>query len=370
MHEPISGPAFFIGKGDDALISFGSGQPDMPPPIEAFNILKTYTRFKYGLIQGEESLRAAIAPQYPGAAAEHFVITNGASEAIDLVLRVISESGAKANPTQSDARPEGFRVLLPRPYYYSYPFNVLFAGMKPEYYDLDKDGKIDFPTFEKEVQGCHAVLINSPSNPTGTVQEVETLKKIEALCAHLGVWVISDEVYKDIIYVRENYLLQGPRVVTINSFSKTYAMCGLRVGYVYSQNKELVERVIEMKTHTAMNTSIVGQMMALAALSSPRSYIAHNLEMWKERRDLMYDGMRELGLELWKPEGAFYVLPKFKDSGRAVSDLYHNYQVITYDGAWFGAPNRIRFSYALDASKIQEGLRRLKEFLGKEHASY
>ena len=356
MNEPISGPAFFIGKGDDTLISFGSGQPDMPPPIEAFNILKTYTRFKYGLIQGEESLRAALAPQYSGAAAEHFVVTNGASEAIDLVLRVISKQGAK--------------VLLPRPYYYSYPFNVLFAGMEPAYYDLDKDGKIDFGAFEKEVERCHAVLINSPSNPTGTVQEVETLKKIEALCARLGVWVISDEVYKDIIYVRENYLLQGPRVVTVNSFSKTYAMCGLRVGYVYSQNKELVDGIIEMKTHTAMNTSIVGQMMALAALSSPRSYVAHNLEMWKERRDLMYDGMLELGLELWKPEGAFYVLPKFKDSGRAVSDLYHNYQVITYDGTWFGAPNRIRFSYALDASKIQEGLRRLKEFLGKEHASY
>ncbi len=356
MNEPISGPAFFIGKGDDTLISFGSGQPDMPPPVEAFDVLKTYKRFKYGLIQGEESLRAALTTQYPGARSEHFVITNGASEAIDLILRVISKPDAK--------------VLLPRPYYYSYPFNVLYAGMTPVYYDLNKDGKIDFATFEKALTKCHAVLINSPSNPTGTVQEVNTLKKIEALCARLGVYVISDEVYKDIIYVRENYLLRGPRVVTVNSFSKTYAMCGLRVGYVYSQNKELVDGIIEMKTHTAMNTSIVGQMMARAALLSPRSYVAHNLEMWKERRDLMYDGMHALGLELWKPEGAFYVLPTFKDSKRAVGDLYYNYQVITYDGAWFGAPNRIRFSYALDASKIKEGLRRLEEFLGKEHASY
>ena len=356
MNEPISGPAFFIGKGDDTLISFGSGQPDMPPPVEAFDVLKTYKRFKYGLIQGEESLRTAIALQYLEASAAHFIITNGASEAIDLVLRVISQSGAK--------------VLLPRPYYYSYPFNVTFAGMEPTYYDLDKDGKIDFATFEQEVAGCRAVLINSPSNPTGTVQEVETLMKIEALCASLGVWVISDEVYKDIIYVRGNYLMQGPRVVTVNSFSKTYAMCGLRVGYVYSRNKELVNRIVEMKTHTAMNTSIVGQMMALAALSSPRSYVAHNLEMWRERRDLMYEGLRELGLDLWKPEGAFYVLPRFKDSGRAVDDLYYKYQVITYDGAWFGAPGRVRFSYALDASKIREGLRRLKAFLRKEHASY
>jgi aspartate aminotransferase len=242
--------------------------------------------------------------------------------------------------------------------------------MTPVYYDLNSEGKIDFDSFEKAVHGCVAVMINSPSNPTGTVQEIETLKKLEALCDKLGVYVLSDEVYKDIIYVRENYLIQGSRVITVNSFSKTYAMCGLRVGYAYSTNKELIEKIVEMKTHTAMNTSIVGQMMALAALSAPESYIGHNVKIWEERRDIMYAGMKELGLELWKPEGAFYVLPKFKQSGRAVSDLYYNYKVITYDGAWFGAPERIRFSYALDTAKIEEGLRRLKAFMGKEYASY
>ncbi|MDO8514218.1 MAG: pyridoxal phosphate-dependent aminotransferase [bacterium] len=361
MAKAISGPEFFIGKGDDALISFGSGQPDMPPPAEAFDILRTYSSFKYGLIQGEEALRVALVPQYPNAKPEHFVITNGASEAIDLVLRVIAE---KADvPTQSR------KVLLPRPYYYSYPFNVRYAGMAPVFYDLEK-GKIHLDTFSEMLKECCAVVINSPSNPTGTVQEVETLKKIEKLCADKNIWVISDEVYKDIIYVRENYLLQGPRVVTINSFSKTYAMCGLRVGYVYSQNEELITKIIEMKTHTAMNTSIVSQMMAQAALSAPASYIAHNLDTWKSRRDLMYEGMKDLDLDLWNPEGAFYVLPKFKNSSEVVNDLYYKYQVITYDGAWFGAPERVRFSYALDASKITEGLRRLKEFLGKEYAGY
>ena len=351
----ITGPAFFIGKGDDALISFGSGQPDMPPPPQAFDILKTYGSFKYGLIQGEEELRIALARGYPEAKPEQFVVTNGASEAIDLVLRVISKPGAK--------------VLLPRPYYYSYPHNVRLAGMEPAYYDLEK-GKINFDTFKQALEGCIAVMINSPSNPTGTVQEVETLKQIEKLCEEKGVYVISDEVYKDIIYVRENYLLHGPRVVTVNSFSKTYAMCGLRVGYLYTRNTDIIDGVIEMKTHTAMNTSIVSQMMALAALSAPHSYVAHNLDIWKSRRDLMYNGMKELGLDLWSPEGAFYVLPKFKNSGRALSDLFNIYKVITYDGAWFGAPERLRFSYALDEAKIQEGLRRVGAFLGKEYKTY
>ncbi len=355
MNPPIVGPAFFIGKGDDELISFGSGQPDLPPPHEAFDILKAFGSFKYGLVQGEESLRAALAERYPKAKAEQFVITTGASEAIDLVLRVI-------------AVPHG-KVLLPRPYYYSYPHNVRFAGMEPAYYDL-VDGKIDFKNFEDVVKGCRAVLINSPSNPTGTVQEIDTLKKIETLCEKLGVVLISDEVYKDIIYVRENYLLQGPHVVTINSFSKTYAMCGLRIGYLWTTDQKIVSDVVEMKTHTAMNTSIVAQMMALAALSSPQSYIGSNLDVWRARRELMYNGMKELGLELSMPEGAFYVLPKIKNSPQALNDLYYKHKVITYDGTWFGAPNTLRFSYALDAAKIEEGLRRLKTFLGAEYSKY
>jgi len=357
MNEVIASPAFFIGRGAEAgnLISFGSGQPDLPPPPAAYNVLASYRGFKYGRVQGEETLRQAIAAEYPNATPEQIVVTNGASEALDLVLRAISVSGGT--------------VALPRPYYYSYPHNVELAGMAPVYYDL-VDGKIDFDAFEKIVQGCRAVLINSPSNPTGTVQEVATLKKVEKLCDGLGIYVISDEVYKDLIYVRENYLLTGKRVVTINSFSKTYAMCGFRLGYLYTKDKRLLDAVVEMKTHTAMNTSIVGQMMALAALSSPASYAAHNLEVWRERRDLIVSGMRELGLDLWSPEGAFYVFPKFKDSGRALSDLYHTYKIITYDGAWFGASGRLRFSYALDIAKIQEGLRRIKKFLATEYRHY
>lgn len=356
MAERIPSPAFFIGKGDDELISFGSGQPDLPPPKEAFEILKAFGGFKYGLIQGEASLRAALSDTYPQSNPDEFVITNGASEAIDLILRAI-------------AKPDGI-VLLPRPYYYSYPHNVSLAGMSPAYYDLDQNGKIDFAAFAQKADGCVAVLINSPSNPTGTVQDIDTLKRIEALCAERGIYVISDEVYKDIIYTRENYLISGEKVVTINTFSKTYAMCGLRVGYLYAREPKLVRSVIEIKSHTAMNTSIVSQMMALAAIKSPGAYIQNNLEVWRERRDLMYDGMKSLGLELWKPEGAFYVFPKFKDSGRVVSDLFYTHKVITYDGAWFGSPDRVRFSYALDAAKIEEGLRRLKVFLETDYAAY
>ncbi len=357
MQAEIKSPAFFIGQGVSAgdLISFGSGQPDLPPPPSAFAVLEHFKQFKYGSVQGELALREAIAKEYPSATPEEVVVTNGASEAIDLVLRAISVPGAC--------------VALPRPYYYSYPHNVELAGMTPVYYELEK-GKINFDTFEKTVQGCRAVMINSPSNPTGTVQEIETLKKIEDLCNNLGIYILSDEVYKDLIYVRENYPMKGKRVVTINSFSKTYAMCGMRLGYFHTLDRALVEKVVEMKSHTSMNTSIISQAMGLAAMDERSTYVAAHVPVWQKRRDIIYQGLRDLGLDLWKPEGAFYVLPKIKNSTRAMHDLYYNYGIITYDGVWFGAPDRLRFSYALDISKIEEGLERLGKFLKSEYQTY
>ena len=356
MQKKITGPEFFIGRGDNSLLSFGSGQPDLPPPKEAFSILKTYRGFKYGLVQGDVELRQALAKKNSGTKSEEYVITNGASEAIDLALRAIAIPGA--------------RVLLPRPFYYSYPRNVELAGMKPIYSDLDARGKIDIHDFAKKMQSCRAVLINSPSNPTGTVQDISTLKKIEALGKKMGIYIISDEVYKDLVYERKSYSLHGPHIITVDSFSKTYAMCGFRIGFLHSHNATLVAKVVEMKTHTAMNTSGVGQVVALAALRSPKSYVTNYVHIWEERRDLLYKGLCNLGLELWKPEGAFYVLPKMKHSSRVVHDLYYIYKMIVYDGAWFGAPEHVRLSYALDTAKIQEGLRRLKIFLDTEYTAY
>ena len=208
-------------------------------------------------------------------------------------------------------------------------------------------------------------MINSPSNPTGRVESIETLKKIERLASDLSVYIISDEVYKDLIYVRGNYLIKGPHVITVNSFSKTYAMCGFRVGYLWSRDQEIVDDVIEMKSHTSMNTNILGQEMAYEATKVPKSFIDRQRKIWEERRDIIFEGMRSLGLDLWKPEGAFYVLPKVKRPRDFVWDMYKRYKVITYLGEWFGAPDRVRFSYALDKEKIEEGLRRVKKYLDR-----
>jgi aspartate aminotransferase len=345
----LKSPADFIGRQGPGVISFGSGQPDLPPPKEAFEGIDLKRDLRYGLIQGELKLREALAREYPGSTADNFVITNGASEALDLIFR----SWGK-----------GAKVLLPRPYYYSYPPIVEMANMVPVYTDLVK-GRIDIDDFRKKVQGCKAVLINSPSNPTGRVEDIETLKEIEKITQKLGVYVVSDEVYKDLIYERENYHIKGNHVITVNSFSKTYCMCGVRVGYLWSADKKIVEDVCEMKTHTSMNTNLVGQDMALTAMKAPKEYIQKQLVTWRERRDFIYKGLMDLGFDLWKPEGAFYVLPKCKNAREFLSVLYQEYKVITYLGEWFGAPDRIRLSYALDVKQIEEGLGRIQQAMKK-----
>jgi aspartate/methionine/tyrosine aminotransferase len=339
----LKSPSIFIGKQEKGIVSFGSGQPDLPPPKEVTEDLSLRYDFRYGLIQGELELRKVLSKEYPDSTADNFIITNGASEALDLILRAMGSG----------------KVLLPRPYYYSYPKIVEFAGMEPVYTNLI-DGRIDLDDFSKKVEDCRVALINSPSNPTGRIEDIETLKEIENITRNKNIYIISDEVYKDLIYERENYHIKGDHVITINSFSKTYAMCGVRVGYLWSSDQEIVNKAIEIKTHTSMNTSLVAQDMALKATKAPKEYIKNQQAIWLSRRDLIYNGLRDLGFNLWKPEGAFYVFPEFKNPEQFVWDLYTKYNVIIYLGEWFGSSDRIRLSYALDVKEIEEGLNRIE----------
>ena len=343
-------PSMFIGVNGKDIISFGSGQPDLPPPKEVLSCIPTFNDFKYGLIAGQPNLREALAKEFNNSSKEEFVITNGASEALDLAFRAIGKPKDK--------------ILLHTPYYYSYKPLLEMNNLIPLYVKTI-NGKIDVDDFEEKVHEAKAVLINSPSNPTGRIQDIKTLKFIEKITQDLAMPLISDEVYKDIIYERENYLLSGNHVITINSFSKTFAMCGARIGYLYSNDESIIEKVIELKTHTSMNTNLLGQKMAFCATKVPKKYVKSQVEVWRKRRDIIYQGMLKLGLDVWRPEGAFYILPKIKNPRKFVMDMFKKHKVITYLGEWFGADNRVRFSYALDVEKIEEGLKRVGNYLKK-----
>ena len=295
LKENLS-PSYFIGVRGENIISFGSGEPDLPPPKEVYKILPDYFDFKYGLIQGQENLRDALSKQYPNSTENSFVITNGASEALDITLRVIANYKSQLPK----------KILLTKPFYYSYPRLIEYANLEPVYIQT-VEGRIDMDDFRSKVDQCRAVIINSPSNPTGRVESIDSLKEIEKLTSERGIYVLSDEVYKDLIYLRNNYLIEGPHVVTINSFSKTYAMCGFRVGYLWSLDKTLVQDIINMKTHSSMNTNILGQEIAFEATKVPRKFIDDQLKIWMQRKDLLYTGLKKLNMDLWNPEGAFYM---------------------------------------------------------------
>ena len=112
-----------------------------------------------------------------------------------------------------------------------------------------------------------------------------------------------------------------------------------------------------------MNTNILGQEMAFEATKVPRKFIDDQLIIWEERRNILYNGLKELGFDLWNPEGAFYMIPKVDNALNFVWDLYKDYNVITYLGDWFGSPGRVRFSYALDVEKIERGLSKIEDYL-------
>jgi len=350
MEKEKLSPSMFIGVKGEGIISFGSGQPDLSPPGGVFSCLSTLKDFRYGLIAGNENLREVLAGQYKGLTKDNFVVTNGASEAIDLTLRAVTKPKDK--------------VLLHTPYYYSYKPLVEINHLEPSYV-MTNEGKIDLNDFEEKVHGVKAVIINSPSNPTGRIQEINTLKSIEKITKDLGIILISDEVYKDLIYQGKHYSPVGNHVVTINSFSKTYSMPGLRVGYLCSGNLSIINKVIELKTYTSMNTNVMAQEMAYCATKVSKNFVDDLVKIWKERRDFIYKGFCELGLEVWKPEGAFYILPKIKNPRDFVWNMFKNHKIVTYLGEWFGAPDKVRFSYALDVKDIEKGLERVKKYLDK-----
>ncbi|MFC1690687.1 pyridoxal phosphate-dependent aminotransferase [Nanoarchaeota archaeon] len=338
---PEMSPSMFIGI--EGGISFGSGQPDLAPPKEVYEVIKNFKSFKYGLIQGEAPLREALGKKH-NVSPDNVVVTNGASEALDMVMRSVVKPGEK--------------ILLTRPYYYSYPPMCDFIHAKPVYTDL-KDGKIDLDDFQEKVEGAKLALVNSPANPTGSVQSTKVLKEIEKITKDSGTVLLFDEVYSALLYDGEHYTPKDEHVVVVNSFSKTFSLCGVRVGYMFTEIP-MIKRMIEIKTHTSMNTNLLAQQMAIESLKLPSSFIDNQLNIWRERREIIYNGLVDLGFDLWKPEGAFYVLPKPPhniEPKKLVWNLFNKYNVITYLGEWFGAPDRIRLSYALDVEKIEEGLK-------------
>jgi len=364
----------YKAKGID-VADFGPGEPDFPTPDHikraAIKALEE-NRTKYTATPGIAPLRQAIcdwhaanlasAPAYQPA---ECVVNSGGKHAIFNAVCSLINSGDE--------------VIIPAPYWVSYPDIVKYAGGKPVFVaaHAEDEFRLRAATVEKAITSRTRILIvNSPCNPTGAVIPPEEFAKIYDLCQRRDIWLLSDECYSHFTYGAAKPFsvasLQGSRdrLIIAGSFSKTFAMTGWRVGYLLAP-QPLIAAVTKLQSQSTSNTTSVAQYAALEALRGPMDSVGAMLAEYARRRERILAGLRAIpGVTCTAPEGAFYVFPNI--SAHLNSDLptdtavakrlLEQEHVALVPGEAFGAPGYVRISYATSLDRIDEGLRRLTRF--------
>ncbi len=354
-------------RGDCIYLQLG--EPDFTTPkhvLEAAKKAMDEGHTHYGPDRGIPELRQLIAQkirtQY-GAEynwEDEILVTAGGQAGLHISVMAL------ANP--------GDEVIILLPYYPPYLVNAQLAGAKPVFVALrPEDGFIPDPdAIERALTPrTKALIVLSPNNPTGAVYPEEILEGILRLAVERGVAVISDEVYESLVYdgVVHRSLLSFPwakgHVVQVNSFSKTYAMTGLRVGYVAASSDMLLQF---LKYHHTVNISanVPAQMACVAAMKGPQGCVEDMRRAYQERRDLLVRLLNEIpGVHCDTPKGAFYAFADIRDLGvpslEFVQYLVREAGVVLTNGSGFGCEGFVRVSYAAAPRLIEEAMRRMKD---------
>jgi len=358
------------------IIGFGAGEPDFDTPdfikeacIKALKDGKT----KYAPSAGLPELRQALAEKLLKENSIEYrpseiVVTAGAKMALFLVMLALLE--------------EGDEVLLPSPYWVSYPEQILLCGAKvvevplrgEEGFVLKAEMLKDYITPRTKM-----LILNSPSNPTGAVVPEEEQRKIAQLCLEKGIFLVSDECYEAFLYDGERFVSPASFskevreiTFTINAFSKTFSMTGWRVGYVACPEK-YAKVIADLNSQSISNATTFAQYGALEALKNPKAkeFVENMKRTFERRRDLAYELLKEIPkVSVVKPKGAFYIFPNLKSySEKLGSDLrladylIEKGRVAGVPGSAFGAEGYLRLSYCVSEDHIKEGIKRLREAL-------
>lgn len=338
------------------------GEPDLPvhPEVEeacirAIKEGKTKYTHSLGIIE----LREAICKYYENKygvqiSPERIVVSSGTSPLMLLVFSILSRVVDK--------------IVLTNPCYACYPTYVNFACGNVEYFPLSPSGT-DYKKISSIKGGDFALVLNSPSNPTGEMLSREDMEYI----GRLNVPIVSDEIYHGLCYERkeESMLKFGEEVFVINGFSKSFSMTGWRLGYCIAPEKYIRElRSLHQNVIICAPTFV--QWAGVAALEHANEIQSNMREVFSKRRKILLDGLKDLNLKYWgNPEGAFYVLVDFrflgKDSLTIALELLEKYDLALTPGIDFGshAEGFIRFSYAASEEKIYKALEKLKKFLNE-----
>lgn len=350
------------------VINFASGEPDFEPSeaikktiIEATEI-KGFA--KYTAVTGLPELKQAIIEKFKrdnniDYDSAQIIVNCGAKHTLfNLMMTIIDD---------------GDEVLILSPYWVSYPEQVILAGGKPVIVKTDDSFKVDIKKIEKAItKKTKAIIINSPSNPTGAVIEKDTLKDIGELAIHHNFYIISDEIYEKIIFDQPHISIASlsekikERTITVNGLSKSHAIPGLRIGFAGGP-KEVINGMGRIQEQSTSNPVSIIQHAAITALQEESVELKNHLKKFKERRDYLVENLNKIGMKCEKSEGAFYLFPKlpvgFTDSVRFAEDLLIEAKIALVPGIYFGAEGYVRMSYTIELDEIKEGIMRLKKYI-------
>jgi aspartate aminotransferase len=360
-----------ITQGVD-VVDFGPGEPDFATPrlvAEAgmSAIERGFT--KYTNASGIKQLREAIADRYNrryhlGLTQEHVIAGNGGKQELFNIMLALVGAGDE--------------VIIPAPYWVSFPDQVEFAGGRAVFAQTDPDDHFR-PTMRDiaavATERTRGVIINSPCNPSGAVIRGEEIEQIIEWCAARGAFLVFDETYELFVYEGNEHVSairwfnQFPEtVIVVNSMSKTFAMTGWRLGYAVA-HPEIISALGKIQSHSTSNPSTIAQHAALAALKGVDEDVQRMYDAYCERRAWLVEALNAVdGICCTDPDGAFYVFPDisayFGRAGITDSQSFANFlldeaRVAVVPGGAFGLDNFVRLSYATSMERLKEGIRRL-----------
>ncbi|WP_255196851.1 pyridoxal phosphate-dependent aminotransferase [Halorarius litoreus] len=341
----------FEAAGADA-INLGLGQPDFPTPDNArraaIEAIESGATDAYTSNKGTLELREAIAAKHArdndlDVDPENVIATAGGSEALHIAL--------EAHVSQ------GEEVVYPDPGFVSYEALTHLAGGTPKPVALRDDLTMDPADVEAAItDDTAAFVVNSPANPTGAVQSPDDMREFARIADEHDVLCISDEVYGQIVFDGEHRSPAefGENVVVVDACSKTYSMTGWRLGWVTGSH-ERIERMLRVHQYVQACASAPAQFAAEAALSGPQDVVDEMVQAFSERRDVLLDGLNDMGLETPTPKGAFYAMPRVPDGW---VDEVIDRGVVVVPGDAFGehGAGHARISYAVNVETLKEAL--------------